>query len=105
MAKKVEQYRKDGPQKTTLQLIEALRAENIEGMSLLDIGGGIGDIQHELLGHEVSKALNVEASLAYLEASRREAVRLGHSDRVQHIHGNFVDLAQDSGSADIVTLD
>ena len=47
--KKLEKYRKDGPKKTTVQLIDALQAEGIQGMTLLDIGGGLGDIQHELI--------------------------------------------------------
>ena len=49
VAKDLEHYRKKGPNKTTNMLIEALKAEGIEEMVLLDIGGGVGAIQHELL--------------------------------------------------------
>lgn len=42
VARKLKEYRKTGPKKTTRQLIEALRAEGIAGMTLLDIGGGVG---------------------------------------------------------------
>jgi magnesium-protoporphyrin O-methyltransferase len=104
-AKKLEEYRQEGPKATTKQLIDALSAVNVEGMTLLDIGGGLGDIQHEMLKLGMSEAQNVEASLAYLEASRVEAERLGHAARVRFIHGNFVDLAQELDSADVVTLD
>jgi len=104
-AKKLEEYRKEGPKATTKQLINALRVENVEGATLLDIGGGLGDIQHEMLGKGVREAQNVEASRAYLEASRVEAERLGHLAQVRFIHGNFVDLADELEPADIVTLD
>lgn len=105
VAKKLKKYRKKGPKKTTWQLIEALRAEDIDGMTLLDIGGGVGDIQHEMLTSGVRYAANNEASTAYVEACRQEAERLGHSDRIHHIPGNFVELAKDIAPADIVTLD
>jgi magnesium-protoporphyrin O-methyltransferase len=105
VAKKLKEYRKKGPKKTTWQLIEALRAGDVGGMTLLDIGGGVGDIQHEMLRAGVRYAINNEASTAYLEACRQEAERLGHSDRIRHVQGNFVDLAKDISPVDIVTLD
>jgi hypothetical protein len=103
--KELEQYRKRGPRKTTRMLIDALKAEGVGGMTLLDIGGGIGIIPHELLSTGASNAINVEASTAYIEATQEEAQRQGHADRVSSYHGDFVDLAPDIPSADIVTLD
>jgi len=105
VAKKLKKYRKNGPKKTTWQLIDALCSETIEGMTLLDIGGGVGDIQHEMLKSGVSNAINNEASTAYIEACRQEAERHGHSDQIRHIPGNFVEMATDIEPADIVTLD
>ena len=105
VAKKLKRYRKTGPKKTTRQLIEALQAKGVGGMTLLDIGGGIGDIQHALLRSGVSFATDNEASTAYLEACQQEAERLGHADRIRHIPGNFVDVEEDIVPADIVTLD
>ena len=105
VAKKLKEYRRKGPKKTTLQLIEALRAEGFNGMTLLDIGGGVGDIQHAMLKLGLSHATDCEASTAYLEACRQEAERLGHSQQIDHIQGNFVEVAKDVPAADIVTLD
>ncbi|TEU10531.1 MAG: hypothetical protein E3J21_26220 [Anaerolineales bacterium] len=105
VTKKLDKYRQQGPKETTRQLIEALRAEGVEGMTLLDIGGGVGDIQHELLKSGVRTAINNEASTAYVEACRAEAERQGHADRVRHLQGNSVDLAAEVPPADIVTLD
>ncbi len=104
-AKELEQYRKEGPSKNTQMLIDAIIAEGISGMTLLDIGGGVGTIQHELLKAGVSSCFNVEASRAYIEAAKEEATRQGHADSISHLHGNFVDLATDVPQSDIVTLD
>ena len=104
-AKDLNSYRKRGPRKGTRMLIEALGAEGIKGMTLLDIGGGVGAIQHELLGAGVSSAINVEASLTYMEAAKEEAQRRGHGDRVSYHCGDFVDFAPAIEPSDIVTLD
>jgi magnesium-protoporphyrin O-methyltransferase len=103
--RELKQYRRKGPRKTTRMLIDALKAEGVDGMALLDIGGGIGIIQHELLSAGADSVTNVEASTAYIEAVKEEARRQGHADRVSFYHGDFVDLAPDIPSADIVTLD
>ena len=102
---KLKAYRKDGPAKTTHMLIEALKAEGIEGSTLLDIGGGVGAIQHELLQAGVQQATGVDASTAYVKVAQEEAEQQGHADRITYHHGNFVDLAPQIAPADIVTLD
>ena len=38
----LKRYRKNGPDPTTQVLIDALTSEGVTGLSLLDIGGGIG---------------------------------------------------------------
>ncbi len=47
--RELRQYRAAGPGGTTRLLIDALKAEGVAGLTLLDIGGGVGAIQHELL--------------------------------------------------------
>lgn len=105
VAKELQLYRSTGPEKTTQVLIDALIAEGVSGMTLLDIGGGVGAIQHELLSAGVSRCISVEASSAYIEAAKEEAQRQGHVKRIIHQYGNFVDLAADIPPCDIVTLD
>lgn len=104
-AKELGQYRKRGPAKTTRMLLEALQASGIQGTTLLDIGGGVGAIQHELLSAGASSAVNVDAAAAYIEVAQEEAQRKGQAERVSYRHGNFVDLASDIPTQDIVTLD
>ena len=103
--RELRQYRTVGPGGTTRLLIGALKAEGVAGMTLLDIGGGVGAIQHELLRAGVRRATAVDASSAYLDAARAEAARLGHTDRVGYHHGDFVEVAPRIEPHDIVTLD
>jgi len=101
----LKRYRRKGPDKTTRMLVEALEAQGLSGLTLLDIGGGLGAIQHALLNDGVASATHVDASAAYLEAAQEEAERRGIAGRVRYEHGNFVELADGLSPADIVTLD
>lgn len=76
-------YRDKGPDATTRALVDAIVAEGIDGATLLDIGGGIGVVQLELLGAGAATAVLVDASEAYVEVARAEAERRGYSDRTQ----------------------
>ena len=65
----LQSYRRKGPSKTTRHLLNLLKRAGVEKLTLLDIGGGIGAIQHELLRAGAGSAVQVDASTAYLEAS------------------------------------
>ena len=100
-----ESFHSKGPDKTTRILLDMVEAEAAEGSTLLDIGGGIGVIDHLLLRTRASSAVLVEASPHYLVAARAEADDAGLLDRVQIVAGDFVQRATDVQPADIVTLD
>jgi len=101
----LRRYRKRGPSKPTRILLEALRRDGIEHATVLDVGGGIGAIQQELLDAGAERATSVEVSEAYLRAAREEAERRGHADRINYQAGDFVALAGRIEPADVVTLD
>jgi 2-polyprenyl-3-methyl-5-hydroxy-6-metoxy-1,4-benzoquinol methylase len=101
----LKRYLRRGPLPTTHHLLDALQRLGIGGATLLDIGGGIGSIHHELLASGAERAVHVDASSAYLATARDEARRRGHEGRVQFRHGDFTELAPAIEPADIVTLD
>lgn len=98
-------YRRRGPMRQTKLILEAIRSLNLSNANLLDIGGGIGAIYHELLRDVVREATHVDASSAYLKLAKDEAARRGQSGRVHFVHADFTDVAPDVEPADIVTLD
>ena len=101
----LRRYRRSGASGTTRQLIEALVGMGVEGGTVLDIGGGVGAIQHNLLAAGASRARSVDASQAYSEIAGEEAARRGLTARIESSHGDFVALAESIPPADIVTLD
>ena len=98
-------YRAHGPGTTTRLLTGALKAAGVADRTLLDIGGGIGAIQHALLKDGARSAIAIDASSAYLHAAKQEAERQGHADRIIYQQGDFVALAPQLPQTDIVTLE
>ena len=103
--RELDAYRRKGAGGTTRRLLDALRREGVEGATAIDIGGGVGVIGVELLTAGVAEVANVDASRPYLAAAREEIERRGLEDRATFRHGDFVELADTVGPADIVTLD
>lgn len=102
---KLLQYRRSGSNQTTLWLIDGLRAGGVEGLTVLDIGAGVGAVHLDLLASGARSAVDVDGSAAYVEVAREEAGRRGTADRVRHEIGDFVRLAPSIQPADIVALD
>ncbi len=101
----MRRYRRRGPTKQTRLLLADLEPAVTPDSTLLDIGGGIGAVHHEMLDAAVISAVHVDASSAYIDAAREEATRLGHLEGVEFVQGDFVALAPGIAPADIVTLD
>jgi protein-L-isoaspartate O-methyltransferase len=97
-------YRKRGLDKTARGIVDFLQQRGIEGATVLEIGGGIGEIQLELLKLGAASTVNLELSPAYEDEAAvllREAGFEGRAERRLH------DLAagQDGvAPADIVVL-
>jgi len=100
-----DSYHVDGPDETTRMLLDMIEANSGSGATVLDVGGGIGIIDLELLRTRASTCVLVEASPDYLEAAHEEAQAAGVLDRIEIVAGDFVRRAGDIDAADIVTLD
>jgi len=85
-------------------MVEFLEQRGIAGASVLEVGGGVGDIQLELLRRGAARAVNLELSPAY-EAEAEALLRAaGLEERVER---RLHDIAVDPGgvdAADVVVL-
>ena len=100
-----DRYRRHGPDTTTRMLLDMIREHGVSGAAVLDIGGGVGVIDHELLEAGARHAVLVDASPPSLEVARAEARRRGLLDRIDFFDGDFVARAASIAPADVVTLD
>jgi len=97
-------YRRRGLNATSRRMIDFLSGHGVEGASVLEIGGGVGEIQLELLRRGAARVTNLEISSSYEEEARALLERSGLTDRVTR---RFVDIARspdDVEAADIVVL-
>jgi len=97
-------YRKRGLDQTAQTMVQFLQELGIEGATVLEVGGGVGEIQIELLKLGAGRAQNLELSPAYEQQARTLAGQAGVQGRLDwRIH----DLAQDPAAvapADLVVL-
>ena len=103
--RELKRYLKKGPNKTTARLLDAIHKEGVQGLDFLDIGGGIGAIQYDLIKAGALSATSIEASLAYIDVVKKEALQNGLGEKIDFKHGDFTTTASDVDTADIVTLD
>src|SRR4051794_14594881 len=85
--KLANRYRKRGLDRTARRMVAFLEARGVAGGTVMEVGGGIGDIQIELLKHGAAHAANLELSGAYDGEARRllaEAGLEGRADRRLH---------------------
>jgi SAM-dependent methyltransferase len=102
---RLREYRRNGPNGWTTRLIAGLSTGGVDGLTVLDIGAGVGAVHHALLAAGAASALDVDASGPYIAAAREEADRRGLADRVTYRKGDAVALAPELPPADIVALD
>jgi SAM-dependent methyltransferase len=100
-----ERYRRQGPDRSTAILLRLIGERGVSGASVLDIGGGIGVLDMELLRAGAGHAVLVDTAGPALRVAREEARRAGVLDRLEMTQGDFVKLAPTIDRADIVTLD
>ena len=81
-------YRNRGLGGTSRDLVEL--AGDVTGETVLDVGGGIGAIELELLAAGAQRATNVELSGEYEEAAAELIEERGLSERVDRRVGDFV---------------
>jgi SAM-dependent methyltransferase len=101
----LKSYRKKGPDRTTTWLIDGLAHGGVAGMTVLDIGAGVGAVHLGLLAAGAASAVDVDGSPAYVAVAREEAERAGRGADVRYETGDFVEIAPQLEAADLVALD
>lgn len=102
--KDARRYEERGLDDTAVEMVALLREHGVEGFSVLEIGGGVGAIQLELLAAGAAQATNLELSPEY-EATAEELVReRGLEERVERRLGDVVQDPGLAGEADAVVM-
>jgi magnesium-protoporphyrin O-methyltransferase len=99
-----KRYRRRGLDPTAGRLVDFLADEGLAGATVLEIGGGVGEIGVELLRRGAAAVTNVELSASYDEEALRLAQEAGVADRVRRRIVDVADTPDAVEPADLVVL-
>jgi len=97
-------YRRKGLDGTSRQITDLLKKRGVEGRTLLEVGGGIGAIEIDLLKAGVVRAVNVELTPTYEDAAGELLRESGLADRVERKVMDFTEVGTEVNAADIVVM-
>ena len=99
-----DRYRRAGIDDGARRVVDFVRGHGIEGSSVLEVGGGVGAIQLELLRAGAARAENVELSAAYEPYAAELLQAAGLQERVERRLLDFAEQGDEVQPADVVVL-
>jgi hypothetical protein len=100
----LQRYRKRGLDALERQMVAAVSAGGLQGARILEIGGGIGAIQTELLRAGADQGEVVELVRAYEPYARELARERGLEDRTSFLVQDVLETADGVEPAEVVVL-
>jgi SAM-dependent methyltransferase len=97
-------YRRRGLDDTGQRLVDELAARGLAEATVLEVGGGVGAVDLELLERGAERATIVELSHGYDEEALALAREAGLEARIERRHGDFVETEASLEAADVVLL-
>lgn len=98
-------YAAKGPTAVERRIVAFAAGQGLQGASILEVGGGVGELQLELLARGADESVNLELSHEYEAEAERLIAHAGMTGRVTRVVGVDLALAPESVSrADIVVL-
>lgn len=96
-----KRYRRRGLDATATRMVDFLAEDGLEGATVLEIGGGIGEIGVELVRRGAAEVTTLELSSAYDDEARRVA---READVAGRVHRRIADIATNPDSVDSADL-
>jgi magnesium-protoporphyrin O-methyltransferase len=103
-ARIARRYERRGLGRAERRVVDFVEQQGVAGASVLEIGGGVGELQVELLRRGAATAVNLELASSYEREAARLLSRHGLTDRVER---RLLDLVAEPDAvppADVVVL-
>jgi magnesium-protoporphyrin O-methyltransferase len=97
-------YRRRGLGRVEQRIVDFCADRGLDGATVLEIGGGVGELQLELLRRGAVKATNLELVDSYDEEAHALAASAGMADRVHRRQLDIAATPDEVEPADIVVL-
>jgi magnesium-protoporphyrin O-methyltransferase len=103
-AGEAKRYRRKGLDGTSRRIFDVIKERDVEGKTLLEVGGGIGAIEIELLKAGMARGINVELTPTYEATAGELLVEAGLADRVERKLMDFAEAGSSVDAADVVVM-
>ena len=100
-----KRFARKGLEASQQQLVDGLRRQGWAGLTLLEVGCGVGYLHQLMVKEGASRAVGVDLSSKMLHEAREQARVQGLSARTDYREGDFVELSDSIAPADVVILD
>src|SRR3954453_24046468 len=97
-------YRKRGLDKASRRMVAFLEQRGLEGVTVLEVGGGVGEIQIELLERGAARTINLELLGGYDEEAGRLLRERGLEGRAERRLQDIAVAPESVEPADVVVL-
>lgn len=97
-------YRRFGLLRQERRVVDTLSAHGVAGTTVVEIGGGVGQLLLALLDRGADAAVNLELSPNYEVAADRLAAESGHRDSTTRLLGDAAHLDEPLPPADVAIL-
>ncbi len=97
-------FRRKGLDRTSRRITDLVKAQQVAGRTLLEVGGGVGAIEIELIRAGIARAVNVELTPTYEEAAGELLQEAGLADRVERRVMDFAESGSEVEAADFVVM-
>jgi magnesium-protoporphyrin O-methyltransferase len=98
-------YRRKGLDDNQKQIVEALESRGLDGVSLLEVGCGVGALHQTLLEKGAASAVGIDLTPAMLEFAEKRAHELDLDQRTEYRLGDFVEMSDQLETTDVTVMD
>jgi magnesium-protoporphyrin O-methyltransferase len=98
-------YRRKGLDDNQKQIVETLESLGLEGVSLLEVGCGVGALHQTLLEKGAATAVGIDLAPRMLELAGKRAREHDLEQRTVYKSGDFVEISDTLEAADVTVLD
>jgi SAM-dependent methyltransferase len=102
--RRARQYRRRGLDRVARRMVGFLEQQGVEGSKVLEIGGGVGEIEVELLKAGAASAVNLELSPAFEPYARELLRETGLEHRAEYRLHDIAEEPAPVEPADVVVL-
>ena len=99
-----KRYRRKGLDSTSRRIVDFIKRQAVENRTVLEVGGGIGAIQIELLKAGAAHATSIELTPTYEEVAAGLVREAGFTNRIDRKVMDFAAAAEQVDTADIVIM-